>query len=359
MKEKMKFFKNFSEKFKSLDESKKKKILISGIAIVVIIILAIIIAIVSSKIGAADKKSGNLKNDGFATGKGNTAYISTSVITASNEATKGLLEVTPKNTTKVIDESEYVKSVNLYKGKLYYLAINKTSTGKYTRQVVKINLNGENREVLVDNIETTSIGNDTLNISDGWIYFLNGDSELEKVKISNTDKRQPVSKEEKISYFQISGKYIYYITADDEFKRMKKDGSSEEKISNGIEKFQVVADEVYYISKSDKSLMKFDLNGNDRKETKVIERKVQAFNIYEKTIYYAVNEENDGGEQALYKMKLNGKKNEKIVDLSSANVVIGISGKWIYYTDKVDDSPYYYAIYRVQADGKNKEKVNI
>ena len=140
---------------------------------------------------------------------------------------------------------------------------------------------------------------------------------------------------------------------------MKKDGSSEEKISNGIGKFQVVADEVYYISKSDKSLMKFDLNGNDRKETKVIERKVQAFNIYEKTIYYAVNEENDGGEQALYKMKLNGKKNEKIVDLSSANVVIGVSGKWIYYTDKVDDSPYYYAIYRVQADGKNKEKVNI
>ena len=41
---------------------------------------------------------------------------------------EGLLEVTPKNTTIVIDESEYVKSVNLYKGKLYYLAINKTST---------------------------------------------------------------------------------------------------------------------------------------------------------------------------------------------------------------------------------------
>lgn len=358
MKEKMKFFKNFSEKFKSLDESKKKKILISGIIVVVIIILAIIISVIASKIGGADKTSGNLKNDGFLVGKGNTAYLSSTIITASNETTKGLIEVTPKNTTKVIDESEYVKSVNLYKGNLYYLSINKTSTGKYTRQVVKIKPNGEKKEVLVDNIETTSIGNDTLNVNDGWVYFLNADSELEKVKISNKDKRQPVSAEEKVSYFQISGKYIYYTTTDDEFKRMKKDGSSKEKIGNGIDSFQIVGKYVYYISKADKTLMKKNLDDNDEGEV-VIEKKVQAFNIYEKTIYYAVNENNGEGEQALYKVKLNGNKNEKIVDLSSANVEIGIAGKWIYYTDKVDNSPYYYAIYRVQANGENKEKVNI
>lgn len=356
MKEKMKFLSNFLEKFKSLDESKKKILSITAIVVAVIIVLIIIISIIASNVGGADKTSGNLRNEGFAAGKGNTAYISSTVAYNSNAKNKGLIEVSSKNTTKVLDENEFVKSINLYKGNLYYLAINKTSTGKYTRQVVKIKTNGEKKEVLVDNIETTSVGNDTLNVNDGWVYFLNADSKIEKVKISNKDKRQPVSDEE-VSYFQISGKYIYYATKDDEFKRMKKDGTSIEKLGNGIDTFQVVSNDVYYISKANGYLMKLDLKEN--KESTVVEKKVQTFNIYEKTIYYAVNTGNGEGEQALYKMNLNGKKNQKIVDLSSANIKICVVGKWIYYTDKLDDSPYYYTVYRVQANGKNKEKVNI
>ena len=94
----------------------------------------------------------------------------------------------------------------------------------------------------------------------------------------------------------------------------------------------------------------------ENNERTVIDKKLKTFNIYEKTIYYAVNENN---EQAIYKMKLSGKNNEKIVDLSSANVIICIVGDWIYYTDLVENSPYYYALYRVKTNGKDRQKVNI
>ena len=135
---------------------------------------------------------------------------------------------------------------------------------------------------------------------------------------------------------------------------MKKNGSSIEKIGNGIDSFQIVGNDVYYISKANQYLMKLNLKDNTDKE--VIERKVKTFNIYEKTIYYAVNEDS---EQAIYKGKINGKKTEKVTDLSSANVIISVVGKWVYYTDKVEDSPYYYTIYKVKTNGEDKQKVNI
>ena len=105
---------------------------------------------------------------------------------------------------------------------------------------------------------------------------------------------------------------------------MKKDGSGIEKFENGIVSFQIVSNDVYYISKSNGHLMK--LNLKDKTDTEVIDKKIKTFNIYEKTIYYAVN---DGSEQAIYKMKINGKKKEKIVDLESSNVFICVVGNFL------------------------------
>lgn len=350
---KFEFLKKVSEKFSTLDDQKKKVLSIVTIIIIALIVITIISSIILGQtVGSAGKVTGNLRNSGFAVGKGKKTYVSSTIITDPDSGKNGVYEINSKGVATLIDENEYVKSINMYKGNLYYLAINPSKTGNYIRQVVKIKPNGEKKEILVDNIETSSIGNDALNVSDGWIYFLNSDNKLEKVRIKD-QKRQPVADEE-ISYFQISGKYIYYTTKDDEFKRMKKNGSSIEKIENGIDSFQIVGNDVYYISKANQYLMKLNLKDNTDKE--VIERKIKTFNIYEKTIYYAVNEES---EQAIYKKKINGKKIEKVTDLSSANVIIAVVGKWIYYTDKVEDSPYYYTIYRVKINGTEKKEINI
>lgn len=350
----MEVLKNIPEKFKKLDAKQKKFIIVIAIAVVAIIVISVITSIVFAlKSSDAGKVTGNLNNEGFTIGKGNKVYISNTLVDSGKKASeKGLYEVSSKNTSKLITKDEYVKSINSYKGYLYYLAINKSGNGNYIRQIVKIKPNGENKQVLVDNIETTSIGNNSLNVSDGWIYYTNSDNKLEKIKI-NGEKRQQLADEE-IEKFQISGKYIYYTTKDDDFKRMQKDGSSIEKFENGIVSFQVVSDDVYYISKANGHLMKLNLKDNE--DIEVIDKKIKTFNIYGKTIYYAVSESN---EQAIYKIGINGKKKEKIVDLASSNVFICVVGNWIYYTDKVENSPYYYTIYRIKSNGEKRETVNI
>ncbi len=353
-KEKFKFLKNISERFKTIDEKQKKFIIIMAIIVVAIVIISIVTSIIFAlSTNDAGKVAGNLNNEGFAIEKGNKAYISNTLINSGEKSSQnGLYEISNKNTSKLVTKDEYVKSINIYKGYLYYLAINKAENGNYIRQVVKIKPNGENKQILVDNIETTTIANNSLNVSDGWVYYTNSDNKLEKVK-KNGEKRQQVSDEE-IAKFQISGKYIYYTTKDDDFKRMKKDGSNIEKFENGIDSFQIISDDVYYISKANGHLMK--LNLKDNTDTEIINKKIKTFNIYGKTIYYAVNENN---EHAIYKIKINGKKNQKIVDLESANVFICVIGNWIYYTDKVEDSPYYYCIYRIKTNGEKKEAVTI
>lgn len=350
----MEVLKKIPENFKKLEAKQKRFIIIIAAIVVAIIIISIITSIVFSlKKTDAGKIAGNLNNEGFTIGKGRKAYISNTLVDSGKKASeKGLYEVTSKNTSKLITKDEYVKSVNSYKGYLYYLAINKSGNGNYIRQIVKIKPNGENKQVLVDNIETTSIGNNSLNVSDGWVYYTNSDNKLEKIKI-NGEKRQQLADEE-IEKFQISGKYIYYTTKDDDFKRMKKDGSGIEKFENGIASFQIVSNDVYYISRANGHLMKLSLKDNT--DVEVIDKKIKTFNVYEKTIYYAVSENN---EQAIYKMKINGKEKEKIVALESSNVFICVVGNWIYYTDKVENSPYYYTIYRIKTNGENREAVNI
>lgn len=349
MREKMK---NFFTKFKSLEDSRKKLLVTVCIIVVLLIIITIITSIIFGQtLGSAGNVAGNLRNTGFAVKKGNKAYVSSTGITDNSAGTRGLYEITKENTAKLIDESTHIKSINLYKGYLYYLSINPTSSGTVIRQVVKIKPNGDKKQVLVDNIETNTMGTDSLNVSDGWIYFLNSDGKIERVK-TNGEKRQPVS-DEVVKYFQISGKYIYFTTNDDEFKKMKKDGSGIEKIGSGIDTFQIASNYVYYINNANQYLTRLDLKNN--KEEDIVKRKVLTFNVYDKTIYYAINDT----EQAIYKMKISGKKNEKLVDLSGASVNICIVGDWVYYTDKVDNSPYYYTIYRMKTNGEDKQKINV
>lgn len=349
MKEKLK---SFFESFKSLEKPRKRLLIVVCIIIVLLIIITIISSIIFGKtVGSAGNVAGNLRNTGFAVKKGNKTYLSSTEITDDSAGEKGLYEVTNENTSKIIDKSEHIKSINLYKDYLYYLSINPTSSGTVIRKVVKIKPNGDKKQILVDNIETTTMGKDTLNVSDGWIYFLNSDGKIERIK-TNGEKRQPVS-DEIVKYFQISGKYIYYTTNDDEFKKMKKNGSGIEKIGNGIDTFQIASNYVYYTNNANQYLTRMNLK--DHKEEDIIKTKILTFNVYDKTIYYATA----GAENAIFKMKVSGNKSEKIVDLSGSSVNICIAGDWIYYTDLVDNSPYYYTIYRVHKNGKDKQKISI
>lgn len=340
--------------FKDMEPKQRKITIITAIIILALIVISVIaIVIVQSNKNNAGKIAGNLNNNGFAYGKGNKIYISNTILgVTQSESENGIYELNSKNESKLVTTDELIYSINYYKGNLYYLAMNIAENGNYIRQVVKVKPNGKNKEIVVDNIETTLTANNSLSVNDGWIFYLNSDSKIEKIKI-NGDKRQQVADDE-VERFQISGKYIYYTTKDDEFKRMKKDGSNNEKLENGIASFQVVGNDVYYISQANGHLMKWNIENHV--DTEIVDKKVKTFNIYEKTIYYAINEMD---EQAIYKRNLKDNKSKKLVDLANANVHISVAGKWIYYTDQVEGSPYYFTFYKVNKNGGEKQAISI
>lgn len=348
------FFVNIADKWSTVEPGRKKFVIIIGIVIICLIIISIITSIVVNKtIGDAGKVAGNLNNEGFVTKIGSSVYITDSLIKTDTSGS-GLYEVTKNNTTRKIEECENIKSINYTGGYLYFLEIFKNQDSKYTRQVVKMKPDGSNRQILVGDIETVSPGTYTLRVSDGWVYYINGENKLEAIKTNGKNRKQ--ISDEDVVRFQIVGKYIYFSTKDLDFKKMKKDGSNLVKVNNGIEKFQIVGDYVYYISKSNHNLVKLNLNTNDKLETQVSKR-VTNFNIVGKTIYYVAR--NDDKKEAIYKINTNGKNDEKIVDLQSSNVYINVVGNYIYYTDFMEDSIYNYSLYRIKTNGEGKEKVNI
>ena len=78
MKEK---FKNFSEKFKSLDEQRKRILIAVLIIMIILVVITVITSIMLSQVfGSAGKVAGNLRNSGMAVKKGNEAYVSSTAI---------------------------------------------------------------------------------------------------------------------------------------------------------------------------------------------------------------------------------------------------------------------------------------
>ena len=345
------FFVNIADKWSTIEPSRRKFIIIIALVVIALLILTIVSTVlVVRNVGDAGKIAGNLNNDGFAAQKGSSIYISNSMIDSD---TVGLYEITKNNTTRLVEKSDYIKSINYKGGYLYFLETNKNQDDKYTRQVVKMKPDGSKRQVLVGDMETSTPGNFSLKVSNGWVYYINAENKLEAVKTNGKNRKQ--ISEEEISRFQIVGKLIYYTTRDSEFRRMKIDGSGIENINNNIDIFQIVGSDAYYISKANHNLMKIDLRNNT--EEKVIDKHVRIFNIVNKDIYYVTQINNN--EVALYKVKTNGKKDEKIVDVQSVNVYINVIGDWIYYTDYRENSIYYYSIYKVRTNGKDRQEVNI
>ncbi len=352
MKEKFKFLKDFSKKYKELEPEKKRVITICSIIVIALVIITIVSIIISSQASKADKIIGNLNNTGFVTEKGNKVYISNTVIGAPSEENRGIYQIDKKGNAKLVNSDQYVKSLTEYKGQLYYIAVNAQDNGNYIKQIVKMKPDGSNKKIVVDGIENTTIDDSAMNISDGWIYYLNSDYKIEKVKV-NGEKRQQISDEE-IDYFQIDGQYIYYLTKDSEFKRMKKNGNSVEELEKGIGTFQVISNNVYYISRANDHLMR--LNIKDKSDTEIVSKKVKTFNICKGTLYYATKEDED---KAIYKAKVDGSNEKKIVDIGSENIYICVVDDWIYYTDKVEDNYYEYNLYKVKINGNDKQTLNI
>ena len=103
-KEKFEFLKKVSEKFSTLDDQKKKVLSIVTIIIIALIVITIISSIILGQtVGSAGKVTGNLRNSGFAVGKGKKTYVSSTIITDPDSGKNGVYEINSKGGATLID----------------------------------------------------------------------------------------------------------------------------------------------------------------------------------------------------------------------------------------------------------------
>ncbi len=351
-----KLFSDLLTKIKGLDKKKKIILLVVTIIVLALIILGIVLLVISGqKKKSMEYAMGNLNNKGMVDSAGGTVYLdyyNTDIENGENVDKNGIYKLSGKK-LKLIDKQAEVRSINVVGKWIYYVSID---TSDYHKEIVKINKNGKDRTVLVDDIEGINPSGGEMFVKGKDIYFIGKNDKLETIR-TDGKKRKQISNEELIS-FQIVDKNIYFLTVDYELKKMSINGENVEEITSvNMDSFQIEKDNIYYIDKADEYLKKMDLNGENI--SNVIENEVQYYNITDGNLYYQkVSEDNESS--SIYKVNLKNNKETKVVDLNGAAYTnICVAGNWIYYVDKIEGNYYYYTIYRVKANGDKKEMLTV
>ena len=95
-------FKKVSERFKVLEDSQKRLIVVVSVILILLIAITIITSITfAGLVGSAGKVAGNLNNKGFAVAKGNKVYLSNSGIKDEKESFENEEEIFETNTSKI------------------------------------------------------------------------------------------------------------------------------------------------------------------------------------------------------------------------------------------------------------------
>lgn len=341
------FFINMKNLFKKFVIENKKTSIIIAIILFVIIIGIFIIANTKSEIG---NTSGNLNNSGFSVEKDGWVYY----VGLKNSNTDGIYKIKSKSGSKEKVTSDYGLYLNKSGKFLYYLEVKE---GKYN--IVKIENNGENKEIVIENVDTAKI-----TVVDNWIYYFK-DFNFYRTK-TNGKEKQILSKKS-IDNYEVNGDWIYYSYINDgkyAIAKMRKNGENVTKIDNDLSNvFFVYGNDIYYIYESyneeslEHSYELFKVKSNGEKKEKVanLGKNVQLENINfdgEKMYYLKTNENNV---LSIYSIKLNGKDENKIVDIQGFSTMLNINDGWIYYTDQNENGDS--QMFRIKTEGKEKQSL--
>lgn len=253
-----------------------------------------------------------------------------------------------KKTEKVVDGA--IAYLNISDGYIYCMEYDEDDE---KCNLVKMKLNGKKKEEIAKDIDLKPI-----NVLDKWVYYYKNNN-LYRVKKSGDD-REKVS-EKDIQYYQIDGKWIYYIYSKDStcyIAKMKLNGEDNERIAKTdsiYEALYVDGGKVYYIeAKANKNYdydyILYKMNTKGEKEEKIckIDTNIQEINMQKDRIYYTVTE--DYNDYEIKSIKYNGEGKTTIKKVEQIEN-INITGKWITFLDEAGD----YTIRMISVDGK-KEK---
>lgn len=264
----------------------------------IILVVAIIIIASSLKGTQYGTLVGNANNMSLAVKDGGWIYYTAT----DGDEIVGINKV-KANGSKIekIAEGNF-SEINIIGNKIYCLEYDEDD---YKINLISMKKNGKDKETLARDVDL-----ETVIAVDKWVYYSKNDN-LYRVKLDGTDREKISSKN--ILYYQIEGKWIYYIYEKDSssyIAKMKLDGEDSEKIAK--------------IDTSDEY------------------KEYQELYVKGGKIYYVMSKVNDeyDTEYYLYKMNKKGENVEKVCKLGTSLTTINMQADAIYYTVKKDYKEY-------------------
>ena len=340
---------NYAYKAKEFIQSNKK---ICYIALAVVIVIITIIIVASTFKGTQYGNSvGNANNHGIVAEDSKWTYY----IGIDDDEPAGIFKTknSGKNSEKVIEGSFF--GLNIIDNYIYCIEYDDSN---YQANLVKIKTNGKDKETLAKGIDE-----DTAVIAvDKWIYYTKN-SNLYRISTKGADREKISSKN--IAYYQIVGKWIYYIYETDNAEyiaKMKLNGEDTQKLLKAEdEEFKtlyVKNNQIYYTAyemndtyDDEYNLYSIKTNGKNAKKICKIDNNIEFINMQEDGIYYSYNVDYDESEIKYIKYNGTGKTTiKKVEDIEELN----IANDYIFILTEDEDGEL--AIKMISKDGK-KEKI--
>lgn len=297
--------------------------------------------------------NGNLNNYGFVVEEGNWIYY----LVYEENAPNGICRI-EKNGIKsekiTADCGWYLNTDEAY---LYYL--------DFDDNIKRMNIANKKSQTLVENAWA---GFSTIKLIDGWIYYTKDDN-FYRIRTDGTKEEKLLNTD--IDWYQITNDYIYYlyqvsnptsIETTYELYRVGLDGKNNKKLNefntSSIDiEFYVKDNIIYYIFEDsiteEYGLYKISADGGKSQKIKGFNGGIASANMTDNGIYHALCDYSEN--IVIYYMDYDGKNQKKITTLERNSTPINVIDDWIFYLN--EDKSGETRVFRVKIDGSSKQAI--
>lgn len=211
----------------------------------------------------------------------------------------------------------------------------------------KIRIDGTDRELLLEGVHIS------VSVAGGYVYFIkvteeNGNAENKIYRISINGGTAEKLSDDECGDFLVADGYIYYCCMDGggSVKKMRADGSREEKLADGMAYcINFYNNWVYYQEGAKNCLRKVRADGSELRQ--LCDDDCRATNVAGGYIYYS----NAGDDGKIYRRDANGEN--PVVICEDMGRWLNVNAGWIYYANMLDD----YKLYKIRTDGSGRQKI--
>ena len=189
-----------------------------------------------------------------------------------------------------------------------------------------------------------------INVVGGWIYYRNGHDENKLYKIRTNGEDRTKLNDDNSWYINVVDDWIYYRNdRNGNIYKISTEGTGRERLNDDNCRYiNVIDGRIYYRNGSDGNTV-YVMNTDGSGRTKLNEDQSFSLNVVDGWIYY--RNMSDGNR--LYRMRVNGSAQMKLNDDESFH--INVMGDWVYYRNGNEDM--FGRMYRVRLNGRDREHV--